>query len=840
MINTEKLNEILVVYKSDFVDKTWSEEKYKWQAVKQFQDNWDINASDFSSMFAKATEKAENLLTSHFYYPAGVICGIAKENKEFITNQFANLFDESHNFVDRILKFEADFEDYRNKYFDNPAKNHYQNPNAISTYLWLRYPDKYYIYKFRIYRKVAITLGCDYIPKMNSKAENITEWFNTYNEICMQLQKDEEVTKILHSVIDDSCYPDTALKTMTIDVGYYIQQNYFKQKDAEEALSDDAEDEETIKVVNRVAEMDASAVSTPAIWKVSHGTDWITQAEDKIFEDKHVIVVDRYTKAKGAGKISQGENFTSYIKKGDYFYLCYSNSVQLLGRITDDRAVPNPEKKEEWYQRNYELIAKSRDTSPYKNTDKWWTPNDNSTCMKVADGDEPLFEKLLLKPYFGLTLAQLFGNENISSGYWWLNANPKIWSFADIDVGEEQSYTIYNSNGNKRRIFQNFIDAKEGDQVIGYESTPVKKVVALAVVSKANDGKNIFFKKTEGLVAPIDYDSLVNCPELAKMEYFQSPQGSLFKLTKEEYDFILDQVREANPVSDVEKEIIPPYAGADFLKDVFMTEERFDTLMALLRCKQNIILEGAPGVGKTFAARRLAYAMMGRKDDSHIEFIQLHQNYSYEDFIMGYKPSGEGFELQYGVFYRFCQKAANSPLEPYFFIIDEINRGNLSKIFGELLMLIEKDYRGTKATLAYNGQSFSVPKNLYLIGMMNTADRSLALIDYALRRRFSFFDMGPGFDSAGFKAYQASLNNVVFDALITNIKELNEFISADDSLGSGFCIGHSYFCGQKQCTTEWMKSVVEFDVVPMLREYWFDVPQKWQDWRDRLYGVLNG
>ena len=147
-----------------------------------------------------------------------------------------------------------------------------------------------------------------------------------------------------------------------------------------------------------------------------------------------------------------------------------------------------------------------------------------------------------------------------------------------------------------------------------------------------------------------------------------------------------------------------------------MTEKRYENLVAVLRNKKNIILQGAPGVGKTFAARRLAWSMMGEQDDSRIEFVQFHQNYSYEDFMMGYKPVEDGFELKYGIFYRFCQKAANQPDKEFFFIIDEINRGNMSKIFGELLMLIEKDYRGTKATLAYNGLSFSVPKNLYTDG----------------------------------------------------------------------------------------------------------------------------
>lgn len=294
----------------------------------------------------------------------------------------------------------------------------------------------------------------------------------------------------------------------------------------------------------------------------------------------------------------------------------------------------------------------------------------------------------------------------------------------------------------------------------------------------------------------------------------------------------------SNAIDD-DYEMIEPYTKDDFLSEVYMTEERYHALAGVLLNKQNIILQGAPGVGKTFAARRLAWSVMGEKDDSRIEFVQFHQNYSYEDFMMGYKPSGDGFELKYGIFYRFCQKAANQPDKPFFFIIDEINRGNMSKIFGELLMLIEKDYRGTKATLAYNGMSFSVPKNLYIIGMMNTADRSLAMIDYALRRRFSFFDVEPGFDSQGFLAYQNSLNNDTLNELIAKVKDLNNEIALDKSLGKGFCIGHSYFCGRSNCTEEWLHAVVDYDILPMLREYWFDETNKLQRWENILQGVFQ-
>lgn len=284
----------------------------------------------------------------------------------------------------------------------------------------------------------------------------------------------------------------------------------------------------------------------------------------------------------------------------------------------------------------------------------------------------------------------------------------------------------------------------------------------------------------------------------------------------------------------------PQYSDTDFLDEVFITSNELCKLKALIENKQNIILQGAPGVGKTFTAERLAYTLMGVKDKLRVEMVQFHQNYSYEDFIMGYKPNeAGGFELKQGVFYKFCKKAANSPEKDFFFIIDEINRGNLSKIFGELLMLIENSYRGKEIKLAYTDELFTVPKNLYIIGMMNTADRSLAMIDYALRRRFSFFEMHPGFDSEGFKNYLATLSNEKLNLVIKQIQTLNEIIRKDESLGQGFCIGHSYFCNQTEFSAEWLNNVIEYDIEPMLKEYWFDEVEKYNTQISILRNLLK-
>lgn len=422
--------------------------------------------------------------------------------------------------------------------------------------------------------------------------------------------------------------------------------------------------------------------------------------------------------------------------------------------------------------------------------------------------------------------------------YWWLVANPKIWSFNDLKVGEVVDYSLYNERGNRRKVFQNFLDAKEGDMVIGYESTPSKKIVALAEVEKKNDGKVIIFKKTETLSSSIDFSILHTVPELANMEYMKSPQGSFYKLTEDEFNILMDLIREENPIQTEQHN--PEYTEQDFLDDVYIGKEDYQRMKTLLLTKKNIILQGAPGVGKTYSAERLAYSVMGEIDKTRVEFIQFHQSYAYEDFIMGYKPNEEGgFYLKKGVFYSFCKKAKADPERPYFFIIDEINRGNLSKIFGELLMLIENEYRGKSVKLAYSDETFDVPANLHIIGMMNTADRSLAMIDYALRRRFSFIDMKPGFESDGFLKYKASLNSELFNKAIDSVKMLNGVIAKDDSLGEGFCIGHSYFCNQKSFSEEWLRNVIEYDIIPTLREYWFDNNSMFEQQAAKLKAIFK-
>ncbi|WP_269243472.1 AAA family ATPase [Flavobacterium limnophilum] len=458
----------------------------------------------------------------------------------------------------------------------------------------------------------------------------------------------------------------------------------------------------------------------------------------------------------------------------------------------------------------------------------------------------PVFQKqnLIFNSEQNVKIDEVVEDEDLNEieiaepiNFWWLNANPKIWSISNNKEGELQTYTTHNEKGNKRRIYKYFEQTKPGDLIIGYESTPTKQIKAIYEVTKGihntDQGEEIEFELVEKLEIPVSWNELKNNPALQKCEVFINNQGSLFKITEEEYDIIREVIDNKNIISEklLQHSNIKKYKFSEDADKPFISEEQFLKSVSLLKRKKNIILQGPPGVGKTFIARKLAYEIMQEIKDTSIEMVQFHQSYSYEDFIQGLRPTQKGgFDLKDGIFYTFCQRALAHPEKPFFFIIDEINRGNLSKIFGELMMLIEADKRDAKYALKLTyaeeeEDRFFVPENLYIIGTMNTADRSLAIVDYALRRRFAFISLQPDYGD-NFRNFLSSngLSNSMIGHISSSVFKVNEKIKADSNLGEGFQIGHSYFCNFNDTVDEniWWQEIIDFELKPLLEEIWFD------------------
>ncbi|MBQ3762676.1 MAG: AAA family ATPase [Clostridia bacterium] len=686
MINLAKMKAMEEAYVK-YLPEYWKGEGYKWRAIQNFQKYWDIDAADFVLMLEKALAKTYNLLASGFYFAKRMILGFAKDDTDGLRETFRILYDETRPLTERVERFVSYAEDRKLNHNDTDWKNHFQDLHAISVYLWLRYPDKYYLYKYSEIRPVAIALESDYIPQKSSSADALVGYYNLCNEICAQISNNKLIIETITNLLTGDCYPDPQYKTLTSDF-IFCANRYYLSKD-----------------------------------------------DDTDFDENDPLLNDE-------GWRPTLEEYSPGISKEDWLMLL--NNPEIIGPVWGGT-----------------LAA-------------FYDAGGQATCSQIGK----TFEK---SPYS-------------ISGYC-TNLAKRIYK-------ETKCPLSIRENG-KERYWPILFQGKAADS-----STP-----------------GTFLWKLRSEL----YDALTEF----HIERYLWPK------VKENHDS-LPEASEENHLA--EKTSYEPYGQEDFLAEVFMSSEDLNQLIGLLKRKKNIILQGAPGVGKTFTAKRLAYLSMGCKDTNRVAFVQFHQNYSYEDFIMGYKPDGADFSLQTGIFYNFCDKARSDPSRDYFFIIDEINRGNMSKIFGELLQLIEADYRGEETLLAYNHQPFSVPRNLYLIGMMNTADRSLALIDYALRRRFGFFEMKPGFASKGFENYcEQNIHDEIFKSLVEQLVILNKDIKDDPALGPGFRIGHSYFClrAGEQYSEDWLHSVVKYDILPTLKEYWFDDAERYEAWEGKLEGVFN-
>lgn len=460
MIDRAKLQDVLRCYKRDFVSFMWNgkeytwwkNEQYKWKAVKWFQKNWKVNADAFPDMLKLALSETSNLLASAGFFAREMIIRLARSAPEEVRGMFIALYDENRDVYERIKTFKQQADTLWEKYGD-AGKRHCQDERAITTYLWLWYPNKYYIYKYSIVQKVAAVLSADYSFKMGAYADNIRNFLRMYDEISAALKEDTELVELLWNNLAPSSYNDLQLKTLTVDLCFYIANFY--EKRSEPPVKNEWFPDPAFYTPNISVEQWNALLCDPAV-----------------FDENSLKVIKAFYEVGGAATCSE------LAEKYGNNPMHYSGIVSKLAN----------------------RVQKA------------------TNCPMIPEE---------------------------------LSENAKWWTILFLGKRAE--------------------------------------------------------KERQGVY--------------------------IWRLRDELKTAIKESLYNSEPAYSV-------YTKDNFLSEVYMTEERYDALSGVLQNKLNIILQGAPGVGKTFAARRLAWSIMGEKDDSRIEFVQFHQNYSYEDFMMGYKPAG--------------------------------------------------------------------------------------------------------------------------------------------------------------------------------------------------------
>lgn len=835
-INQENLKRFIEDYK-ELIQSPSYDELYKWEAAKNFSEHWNPNTINVAKMLDNClTASGSNLWVGAHFYLKLMLLEMAEYDGQKVLAMLNRLFDEKVDIKERVIKFRLEAEEIRKVAF--PEKSSYHGNRAAMLYLGLRYPDKYPLYKYNMARDFAVLVESSEPIGKARKADPFKP-VQQYLELCdlvrKELEKDQELFQTHRSLLDPENHYTGKYGALLTQDFIYCTTSYLSGVDTPD---DDEGDED---------------FSEPTFWLLAPGENARLWDE---FYDKGIMAIGwdelgdlrKYSTKQAIGEriraIEQTDSskkndtlacweFVAVIKPGDVIIAKKGRSSYLGWGVVAGDYEHRPDRPEYHHVREIDWKLRGEWEADFKLVTKSLTD-----ISKYPDYVKKLKNLLDIGPVEeSVTDVTVSGQQ-----FWWLNANPKIWSIDETEIGQGQSYTSHNDKGNKRQKYKYFTQVRPGDILVGYETSPVKKVRALFEVTTslhqdANQKEVISFRKTQDLGYPIDYDTLKALPELADCEPLKNNQGSLFKLTRDEYEIIQDIIDTRLAEEEQAEKTARPYTKKDALESLFMSEETFDSVVQALRYKKNIVLQGPPGVGKTFVAKRIASYIIGKEDDRKIRTVQFHQSFSYEEFVMGIRPNADGkFERKKGLFYEFCERAQLDPKSPYFLIIDEINRGNLSKIFGELMLLIEADKRGRNFAMplmySQDEEFFYLPENLHLIGTMNTADRSLALVDYALRRRFAFIDLAPEFEDQFLAHLQRNgIPKELSVGIAQRLRQTNKLIENDPNLGRGFLIGHSYFCqldalDQWTSPEAWYRKIIQWEIAPQLREYWFDNSEK--------------
>ena len=738
MLDESALKSAIVDLKNNF-SQHWDEEKYKWEAVKWFQDNWDIDAPIFSEMFAKATDKTYNLLNSGMFFPRAVITNWNKKDTELFRKMFKDLYDESKDLFFRVKNFTESAAKFHSEIKD--GINHYQNTNAISVYLWLKYPDKYYIYRYSEARAVARALKYPEVPKKSSEPTEMLKAFKMYDEMKDIIKADSELINLVKSSLTDTCYSDPELITLTGDVGFYISKSMKSDEENEKVQYWTLGAGEGAYLWNEFYKDGIAAIG----WDTGDLRNYNSKEEVKK-KLQEVRNTDKNPRNDGRALW----DFLQEMHVADIVFV-KRGSREFVGRgiVKSDYRY----EKDRSYQHIRDMEWTNNETHEY---------NDGKAAIKTLTNItrfpeycqelEKLFSKKEtqgFKMQKNISLNQiLYGPPGTGKTY-----NTVIRSVAIVE-GKEVSEVAKENYEDVYNRFRNYRNDEQIDFITFHQSYSYEEFV-----------EGIKPDEPEGDDAGISY----------------SCQPGIFKDictragTRGNFDECYK--RFTNDISEKEKYILKTPTNKDFAVSV----------------RQNGSLKFYTGKDQNKAGsltkEKLRNASAG----------------IWPDYYKGYYQGViDELKSKYGL------KQGESEKQ-YVLIIDEINRGNISKIFGELITLIEEDKRERLyAQLPYSKDQFTVPHNLSIVGTMNTADRSIAAIDIALRRRFKFVEMMPNSDL---------VKDVTIEGI--NLKQLMDDLNRRISvlIDRDHQIGHAYFMHIN--TLGELKDAWFNKILPLLNEYFY-------------------
>lgn len=790
-IDQERLKKLVEEYKADFKDYI-SRELYKWEAVKHFQDNWDLDAEDFPAMLSNSLSlnKTKNLLSSMNNFPRGMIVQFAERFPNDVRNLFSALYNETIDLDERIDSFIVGIEQIHKKWDGKEAKNHYQTLNAITTYLWLRFPDKYYIYKPSVAKRLFEELGIN-IKLTPLKTNAVIKTYELYDSISEFLIKDEKLKDMFSNVLTSSCYPDFFKKTAATDLGYYLKKYRTKQTEAPQVSQKKywmyAPGENASKW-SRCQEQSHICIGWDGLGDLSEITS---------LEDCRDALKDLYNNP-DSSFMNDGLavwEFSHVMQPGDVVYAKHGQN-NIIGRgIVKSDYIYDPS------QENYRHTRKIE----WTHIGKWELGNIvqktltditkypdyvNKIEAIIVEGKVEETKSNSYNDKYKAYISLLLNNHNLI-----LNGAPGTGkTYLAKQVAAQIIY-----EGNIPEGFEE--DTKFVEQCGFLQFHPSYDYTDFVEgLRPKNDNGNIGFERKDGTFKEFCAKALQNLLDSKKTVQTLQNELSVRDLLEEfieesmENETMFETSGTKNAfyiIDNKEKSIIVRIPANEKTSEISLPKSDLTTLL-----ENKVDIKGGGDI-QTYFGRKYR-----TQPDSYIYVL-------YNALV------------KKGIPLTKTKSVTPIPEKKFVFIIDEINRGEISKIFGELFFSIDPGYRGVKGKVQTQYQNliteddpfkdgFYIPENVYIIGTMNDIDRSVECMDFAMRRRFTFKEI---------TAEESARNMEVGTEATERMMSLNNAISDMEGFNSSFHIGAAYFKGVDDFDALW-----ELKLAGLLKEYLRGMP----------------